>query len=138
MTLVQVEIFQLNYNTMGKSFKTIIKPESQKDILDLTIEEKEHNITSVTSITPPKSPKNEDSTKDLRQTILISPSNFERLKNYVHTRRINGEYDYSQKNAFKDALELLFKDIAIIERPQSVIQKELHRSDVLRSSLKKN
>lgn len=119
---------------MGKSFKTYIKPESQKDILDLTIEEKENHITSVTSITTPKNDVNKVSSKDSRQTFIISLSNFERLKNYVHTRRVNGEYDYSQKNALEDAFELLFQTLDIIERPESVIRKEKHRSEVLRSS----
>lgn len=119
---------------MGKSFKTYIKPESQKDILDLTIEEKENHVTGVTSITTPKNDVNKVSSKDSRQTFIISLSNFERLKNYVHTRRVNGEYDYSQKNALEDAFELLFQTLDIIERPESVIRKEKHRSEVLRSS----
>jgi hypothetical protein len=104
-------MFQLNNNTMGKSFKTFIKPESQKDILDLTIEEKEHNITSVTSITPSNKLKN----GDLRRTFIITVSNFEGLKKYVHSRRINGDTEYTQKNALSDALELLFKSNTITE-----------------------
>lgn len=119
---------------MGKSFKTYIKPESQKDILDLTIEEKNNYVTGVTSITTSKNDINKDSSKDLRQTFIVCESSFERLKNYVHTRRVNGEYDYSQKNALEDAFALLFQTIDIIERPESVIRKEKHRSEVLRSS----
>jgi hypothetical protein len=102
---------------MGKSFKTYIKPDSQKDILDLTIEEKENHVTSVTSITSPKNDLNKDSSKDLRQTFIVSTSNFEQLKDYVHTRRVNGDTYYSQKNALADALALLFQTIEIIKRP---------------------
>ena len=111
---------------MGKSFKTYIKPESQKDILDLTIEEKESHVTSLTSITPPKNDLKKVSSKDSRQTFIISSYNIERLKDFVHTKRVNGESEYTQKNALSDALALLFQSIDIIERPENAIQKENH------------
>jgi hypothetical protein len=95
---------------MGKSFKAIIIPESQKDILDLTIEDKEHNNTGVTSNTKSNKLKN----GDLRRTFVITVSNYEGLKKYVHTRRVNGDTEYSQKNALSDALELLFNSSTIL------------------------
>jgi len=109
---------------MGKSFKTYIKPESQKDILDLTIEEKENHVTSVTDVTPPKEDLKIKPPTEPRLTLITSKSNMERLKDYVHTRRVNGDTDYSKKNALADALSLLFQTIDIIERPDNAFQKE--------------
>jgi hypothetical protein len=113
---------------MGKSFKTYIKPESQKDILDLTIEEKENPVISVTSIKSTKEDLNKKSPKDPdpRLTLITSSYNMERLKDYVHTRRVNGDTNYTQKDALSDALKLLFQSIDIIERPENAYQKEKH------------
>jgi hypothetical protein len=40
----------------------------------------------------------------------------ETLKDYVHSRRLKGETDFSQKQALEDALELLFQSIDKIEK----------------------
>jgi hypothetical protein len=125
---------------MGKSFKNtfIKKPDSEKDILDLTIEEQDNRNISITSITPPKNDSDIAKNKDLRQTFLINESYFEKLKDYVHTKKITGEYTYTQKEAIHEALDLLFNTITLVPRPESVILKEKQRSIVLRSSRTKH
>ena len=120
---------------MGKSFKQLLtpRPESQKDILDLTFEEKDNQLIQNSSKTP-SILEDITSNSSVKQSFMIDTEYFEKLKNYVHTRRVNGEFDYTQKSALHDAMDLLFQTIVIIERPEAVIQKEKHRSEVLKSS----
>ena len=120
---------------MGKSFKQLLtpRPESQKDILDLTFEEKDNQLIQNSSKTPSML-EDITSNSSVKQSFMIDTEYFEKLKNYVHTRRVNGEFDYTQKSALHDAMDLLFQTIVIIERPEAVIQKEKHRSEVLKSS----
>lgn len=48
---------------------------------------------------------------DIRQTFVLSPQDLEKLKDYVHYRRLQGETEFSQKRALNEALGLLFKTV---------------------------
>ena len=124
---------------MGKSFKQLLtpRPESQKDILDLTFEEKDNQLIQNSSKTPSML-EAIASNSSVKQSFMIDTVYFEKLKNYVHTRRVNGDFDYTQKSALHHAMDLLFQTIVIIERPEAVIQKEKHRSEVLINSRRKS
>ena len=58
--------------------------------------------------------------KYTRQTFLISESHLEKLKDFVHTKKLREDYEYTQKQALENALDLLFESIDNIEkRPKS-------------------
>ncbi|MEP5613721.1 MAG: hypothetical protein ABJP45_15825 [Cyclobacteriaceae bacterium] len=61
----------------------------------------------------PTGKKNESLT---RQTFMIKKSVLNRLKNFVHSKRKYEDYNYSQRRALEEALEMLFKTINIEER----------------------
>ena len=51
-----------------------------------------------------------------RQTFMIKESTLNKLKDFVHTKRKNEDYNYSQKQALEEALNLLFDTIDVIEK----------------------
>jgi len=65
----------------------------------------------------PKESKSEQSrtTDYVRQTFLLSKEHLNKIKDFVHTKRKNGETNYTQKQAVEDALNLLFNSVEIIE-----------------------
>lgn len=46
------------------------------------------------------------------QTFVLSCGHLEQLRDYVHARRAQGDYTYSQKQALTEALDLLFAGAA--------------------------
>ena len=48
----------------------------------------------------------------VRQTFVLSRGHLEQLRDYVHARRSQGDYTYSQKQALQEALDLLFASAA--------------------------
>ncbi|MBB4603587.1 hypothetical protein HNQ93_004214 [Hymenobacter luteus] len=44
----------------------------------------------------------------VRQTFVLSRGHLEQLRDYVHARRAQGDYTYSQKQALQEALDMLF------------------------------
>ena len=55
----------------------------------------------------------------VRQTFVLSRGHLEQLRDYVHDRRVRGEYTYSQKQALQEALDLLFAGSPpVAQRPQ--------------------
>lgn len=134
---------------MAKSFKGLLNnnldkiPESKKDILDLFQEEQSIQKECVTKVTPSiKSTYESDNSeeeilsKDIRQTFIIGEDYLEKLKDFVHTKRVTGIYLYTQKNALHDALDLLFKDTTLINRPDEIKQKEEKRANKIRKGIK--
>lgn len=134
---------------MAKSFKGLLNnnsdkiPESKKDILDFFQEEQSIQNESVTKVTPPiKSTIKDDFSdeeilsKDIRQTFILGEDYLEKLKDFVHTKRVTGSYLYTQKNALHDALDLLFKDIKLINRPDEIKLKEEKRANKIRKGIK--
>ena len=66
------------------------------------------------------------STQDtVRQTFVLSRGHLEQLRDYVHARRAQGDYTYSQKQALQQALELLFaSDSPAPPRPAHTREQE--------------
>ncbi|HEX8328322.1 MAG TPA: hypothetical protein VF629_12325 [Hymenobacter sp.] len=64
----------------------------------------------------------------VRQTFVLSRGHLEQLRDYVHARRAQGEYTYSQKQALQEALELLFAGAAPAPpRPAQAREQEQQR-----------
>lgn len=51
-----------------------------------------------------------------RQTFLIDKEQLNKLKDFVHTKRLKVDYSYTQKRAVSEALELLFASVDEIEK----------------------
>lgn len=140
---------------MSKSFKNILnkettfKSDSKKDILDLFNEERDKNevINNVETQYNSFDENSELQTKlnlnvkknelkEVRQTFLIEEETLDKLKDYVHTKKVLGVYDYTQKDALKDAFDLLFNEIKIINRPIEMKIKEANRSENIKNRKK--
>lgn len=64
----------------------------------------------------------------VRQTFVLSRGHLEQLRDYVHARRAQGDYTYSQKQALQEALELLFAGAAPAPpRPAQTREQEQQR-----------
>lgn len=64
----------------------------------------------------------------VRQTFVLSRGHLEQLRDYVHARRTQGEYTYSQKQALQEALDLLFAGTAPAPpRPAQAREQEQQR-----------
>ncbi|OGX90012.1 hypothetical protein [Hymenobacter coccineus] len=64
----------------------------------------------------------------VRQTFVLSRGHLEQLRDYVHARRVQGDYTYSQKQALQEALELLFASAAPAPpRPAQAREQEQQR-----------
>lgn len=64
-------------------------------------------------------------TDGVRQTFVVSKRHLEHLRDYVHARRTQGEYTYSQKQALQEALDLLFAGTtAVAPRPVQARERE--------------
>ena len=67
---------------------------------------------------------------DARQTFVLSRNHLERLRDHVHARRAGGDYDYSQKQAMQEALDLLFASTApVAPRPDQAREREQQRRE---------
>ena len=64
----------------------------------------------------------------VRQTFVLSRDHLEQLRDYVHARRVQGDYAYSQKQALQEALDLLFASAAPAPpRPAQAREQEQQR-----------
>lgn len=64
----------------------------------------------------------------VRQTFVLSRDHLEQLRDYVHARRVQGDYAYSQKQALQEALDLLFAGAAPAPpRPAQAREQEAQR-----------
>jgi len=64
----------------------------------------------------------------VRQTFVLSRGHLEQLRDYVHARRAQGDYTYSQKQALQEALDLLFASTAPAPpRPAQTREQEQQR-----------
>lgn len=59
---------------------------------------------------------NEKTKKYTRQTFVISLDHAEKLRDFVHTKKLREDYNYTQKQALENALELLFNTVDKIEK----------------------
>lgn len=94
--------------------------DSEKDFFELFEEgEKGQNSDPVHEKGAVKKEKYQESYT--RHTFLITEAQLNKLKNYVHTVRKNKDYQYTQKQALAEALNLLFQSIDNIEiRPSEL------------------
>jgi len=66
----------------------------------------------------------------VRQTFVLSRGHLEQLRDYVHARRSQGEYTYSQKQALQEALDLLFGSAPPVpQRPEQTRQLEQQQQE---------
>ena len=71
--------------------------------------------------------------RDLRQTFVVSSGQLEQLRDYVHARRVTGDYEYSQKQALQEALSLLFASVPQAPpRPSQTRELEQRRRERIR------
>lgn len=84
--------------------------------------------TSAVSI-PAAAPAPASSAPDgVRQTFVLSRGHLEQLRDFVHARRVQGDYSYSQKQALQEALDLLFAGAAPAPpRPAQAREQEQQR-----------
>jgi hypothetical protein len=135
------------------------KPISERDFFDLTEEpvaqqvspkeEKEAgNRTNTSNTVNTKNTVNSSNTsnikaevidpllseaRDLRQTFVVSSGQLEQLRDYVHARRVQGEYEYSQKQALQEALSMLFASVPQAPpRPEQTRELEQRRRERIR------
>jgi hypothetical protein len=66
---------------------------------------------------------------DVRQTLILSKNHLEQLRDWVHARRTAGDYAYSQKQAVREALDLLFatNGLAVPRSDQARERERQHR-----------
>ena len=63
--------------------------------------------------------------RDTRQTFVVNEIHVEQLRDYVHSRRVAGEYDFSQKQALAEAIsEYLAARQSAPPRPEAVRARE--------------
>ena len=68
--------------------------------------------------------------RDVRQTFILSQEHLEKLRDHVHARKAGGDYNYSQKQALQEALDLLFASGApVAPRPDRVRELEQQRRE---------
>ncbi|TPG59476.1 hypothetical protein [Hymenobacter nivis] len=66
----------------------------------------------------------------VRQTFVVGRGHLEQLRDYVHARRSQGEYTYSQKQALQEALNLLFASSPPIpQRPEQTRRLEQQQQE---------
>ena len=99
---------------MSKSRISIKRDQKPKSTDDFFSNFEDDHETSEENETEEKEQK-----KYTRQTFLISEFHLEKLKDFVHTKKLKEDYEYTQKQALENALDLLFKSVdQIEERPK--------------------
>jgi hypothetical protein len=90
------------------------------------------NSNNTSNTTPPvELPAVEE--RDLRQTFVVSSTQLEQLRDYVHARRAQGNYEYSQKQALQEALSMLFASVPqAAPRPSQTRELEQRRRERIR------
>ncbi len=73
--------------------------------------------------------------RPVRKTFLVHPDKWDRLLDFIHTKKLTGEYRYSQEKALDQALDLLFGQVRRIrKRPQEVRDLETYRSEKIKAA----
>ena len=89
--------------------------------------------TSVPTASVPVAPAPDAASDGVRQTFVLSQGHLEQLLDYVHARRAQGDYNYSQKQALQEALNLLFASAPPAPpRPAQVREQEQQRRQRIR------
>jgi hypothetical protein len=91
-----------------------------------------NNVNTNNTITESTGPLSVEE-RNLRQTFVVSSAQLEQLRDYVHARRAQGDYEYSQKQALQEALSLLFASVPqAAPRPSQTRELEQRRSERIR------
>src|ERR1700733_1717448 len=115
---------------MSKSFRnTTSKPaiDTKKDFLDLLEDENPRKKTSKDEQRVAQ-PATAELPETVRQTFIIGTGYLDKMKDLVYTKRRGGAFEYSQKDAIHEALDLLFDATQITKRPAEVRVKEERRN----------
>lgn len=114
---------------MGKSFRNTTGKgiDTKKDFLDLLEDEKPGKkiTTSEDRVIQSIDPQLPEA---VRQTFIIGSDYLDKMKDLVYTKRRAGVFEYSQKDAIHEALDLLFNATMITKRPAEVRVKEERRN----------
>jgi hypothetical protein len=71
--------------------------------------------------------------EEIRQTFIIKSDHLEKIRDYVHLKRQQGDSMFTQKDALQEAFELLFKKIGKIpSRPEHIKEAEKLRSNKIK------
>jgi hypothetical protein len=84
---------------------------------------------------PEPQPIHEESepAKDIRQTFVIREDYLEKLKDFVHLKRVTEDSYYTQKEAMQEALDMLFESVDEIPgRPEKIKEREQERASRIR------
>ncbi len=113
--------------------KQIIEVSNTDNISNTKKTKKLVNTSNTSNTTPeviaPLAPEE----RDLRQTFVVSSAQLEQLRDYVHARRVKGDYEYSQKQALQEALSLLFASVPQAPpRPSQTRELEQRRRERIR------
>lgn len=91
-----------------------------------------NTIQTMSAVTVPTvEPTTTNAASDgVRQTFVLSRGHLEQLRDYVHARRVQGEYTYSQKQALQQALDMLFASSPpVAQRPEQTRQLEQQQQE---------
>jgi len=81
----------------------------------------------------PKTVLAEKYPEEIRQTFIIKSDHLEKIRDYVHLKRQQGDSMFTQKDALQEAFELLFKKIGKIpSRPEHIKEAEKLRSNKIK------
>jgi len=71
----------------------------------------------------------------LRKTFLINAKKFDKLMDFIYTKKVHGQFRYTQEVALEEALDLLFTtEKKILTRPEEERKLERERSKRIRES----
>lgn len=88
------------------------------------------NTSSSVSVSAIEQAPADGASEGVRQTFVLSRGHLEQLRDYVHARRAQGEYTYSQKQALQQALDLLFASSPPVpQRPEHTRQLEQQQQE---------
>lgn len=114
--------------------KAVENPETARNIGNTSNSGNTSNIGNTTEKTkivsvPVVGPDPASAAPDgVRQTFVLSRGHLEQLRDFVHARRVQGDYSYSQKQALQEALDLLFAGAAPAPpRPAQAREQEQQR-----------
>ncbi len=75
----------------------------------------------------------EEYPEEVRQTFIIKSDHLEKMRDYVHLKRQQGDSLFTQKDALQEAFELLFNKIGSMpSRPEHIKEAEKIRSSKIK------
>lgn len=110
----------------GNTSKASVAKKTKNPVNTGTTDNTSNTASSVAELPAPEE-------RDMRQTFVVSSTQLEQLRDYVHARRAQGNYEYSQKQALQEALSLLFASVPQAPpRPSQTRELEQRRRDRIR------